>query len=192
MADTIEKLKSVFRHNLKDQRDLVTPEVARRASESLWTQLKEESFFQKAKHIAAFTSTGSEINTLPLLGHILSSNKKLYLPKTEKTHTLMHFHAVTDLRDLILGSYNILEPPPGIAIPPEQIDLMLVPGLAFDNHGYRLGYGQGYYDRYLKFIRTGCFTLGVAYSFQIIDKIPNADHDIPVNAVLTEKYILLC
>jgi 5-formyltetrahydrofolate cyclo-ligase len=104
----------------------------------------------------------------------------------------MEFHSITNLKKLIPGPFDILEPPDGKTIAPKHIDLILVPGLAFDNRGNRLGYGHGYYDRYLKLIDPKCFILGVAYSFQIIDKTPKTNHDIPVHAVLTEKYILLC
>jgi 5-formyltetrahydrofolate cyclo-ligase len=96
------------------------------------------------------------------------------------------------LKKLIPGRFDILEPPMGTALPPAEIDLILVPGLAFDNRGHRLGYGQGYYDRFLSLLKPECFILGVAYSFQIVDKTPNVEHDIPVNAVLTEKYLMLC
>jgi 5-formyltetrahydrofolate cyclo-ligase len=192
MADTILKLKSVFRENVKNQRAKVTPEEAQEASLSLWLQLKEDVIFQKATRIAAFCSTGTEIDTTPLLSGILKSGKELYLPKTDQTKTLMEFHSVSNFKKLIPGPFDILEPPDGKTIAPKQIDLILVPGLAFDNRGSRLGYGHGYYDRYLKLIDPKCFILGVAYSFQIIDKTPKTNHDIPVHAVLTEKYILLC
>lgn len=192
MADTIETLKSLFRENVKIQRAEVSPKAALEAAISLWTQLKQESFFKKAKRVAAFCSIGTEIDTMPLLEGILKSGKKLYLPKTDKAKTLLEFHPVHDLKTLTPGRFDVLEPPEGTVLPPEEIDLILVPGLTFDNRGYRLGYGQGFYDRFLKLINPGCFTLGVAYSFQIIDKTPNIEHDIPVNAVLTEKYLLLC
>lgn len=192
MADTIEKLKSVFRENVKKQRAQVTSDEAEEASNSLWLQLKEETFFKKAKRIAAFCSIGTEIDTMPLLAKILSSKKELYLPKTEQNQNLMDFHLVSDLKKLVPGPFNISEPPAGKIVSPKKIDIILVPGLAFDNRGHRLGYGRGYYDRYMKLLKSGCVRLGVAYSFQIIDKTPNDNHDIPVNAVLTEKYILLC
>jgi 5-formyltetrahydrofolate cyclo-ligase len=192
MADTIEKLKSVFRENVKKQRLQVTPDEAEEASNSLWLQLKEETFFKKAKRIAAFCSIGTEIDTMPLLSKILSSHKELYLPKTEPGQNLMEFHSISDLKTLVSGPFHVPEPPAGRILSPKKIDLILVPGLAFDNRGHRLGYGRGYYDRYLKLLKSGCVRLGVAYSFQIIDKTPNDNHDIPVNAVLTEKYILLC
>jgi 5-formyltetrahydrofolate cyclo-ligase len=193
MTDTsIEKLKSVFRKNLKDQREQVSPQAAQEASQSVWVQLKEESFYKKSKRIAAFVSSGTEINTRPLLEGILGAGKELYLPRVDMAQTLIHFHAITNLNNLTPGPYNIPEPKEGVVIAPEQLDLILIPGLAFDSRGHRLGYGKGYYDRFLPLLRLGCFKLGVAYACQIIDKTPNHDHDIPVNAVLTEKYILLC
>lgn len=192
MADTILKLKSVFRENVKKQRAKVTPQEAQEASLSLWLQLKEDVIFQKAERIAAFCSAGTEIDVTPLLSGILKSGKELYLPKTDQTKTVMEFHSISNLKKLIPGPLDILEPPDGKTIAPKHIDLILVPGLAFDNRGNRLGYGHGYYDRYLKLVDPKCFILGVAYSFQIIDKTPKTNHDIPVHAVLTEKYILLC
>jgi 5-formyltetrahydrofolate cyclo-ligase len=188
---SVEKLKSVFRDNLKKQRAEVTAEAAQEAANHLWDQLKEHPYFQKAKRIGAFSSIGSEISTLPMLEGILRSGKELYLPRTEKGQQLIQFHPVTDLSTLKPGLFNIPQPPAKMAIAPTHIDLLLVPGLAFDNRGHRLGYGNGYYDRFMKVISPDCFTLGIAYSFQIIDKTPNADHDIPVKAVLTEKFILL-
>ena len=193
MSDlSVEKLKSIFRQNLKTQRAQVTLETAKEAGENLWGQLKEEVLFQKAKRIAAFTSTGTEISTYPLLEGILKSGKELYLPKTEKNQPLIHFHAVTDLNTLVMGSFDIKEPAGGPIIQPSKIDLLLVPGLAFDNRGHRLGYGKGYYDRFIKILDPKCYKLGIAYYFQIINKIPDAEHDIPVNAVLTDKFIMLC
>jgi len=192
MELSVEKLKTVFRDNLKKQRAEVTPEAAQDAAQSLWYQLKSDPQFQKAKRIGAFSSVGSEISTLPMLEGILSSGKELYLPRTEKGQQLLQFHPVTDLSTLKPGLFNIPEPPAKTAIAPSHIDLLLVPGLAFDNRGHRLGYGNGYYDRFMKIISPDCFTLGISYSFQIIDKTPNSDHDIPVHAVLTEKFILLC
>lgn len=190
---SVDKLKSVYRQNLKSQRDKVTPEVAQQAAESIWDQLKEQTYYHKAKRIAAFNSVGSEISMSKILEGILASGKELYLPRSEKGQTLIQFLHVTDLKTLVRGPFDILEPPVGgLALAPNKIDLILVPGLAFDNRGHRLGYGQGHYDRFLKVIDPNCFTLGVAYSFQIIEKMPNADHDTPVNAVLTDKFIMLC
>jgi len=193
MADlSIEKLKSLFRQNLKVQREKVTPELAQEASESLWAQLQEQDFFKKARRIGAFYSITTEINMMPLLSGILASGKELYLPRIDHDHALLQFHPAPDLSQLQPGPFNTMEPKATTAIAPGKLDLILVPGLAFDNRGHRLGYGQGHYDRFLKVISKDCYVLGVAYSFQIIDKTPNAEHDIPVNAVLTDKFILLC
>ncbi len=190
---SVDKLKSIFRQNLKSQREKVPTEEAQAAAESLWNQLKEQTFFHNAKRVAAFCSFKAEISTMKVLEGILASGKELYLPRVEKGQTLIQFYPVTDLKKLAPGQYEILEPPAvGVALAPSKIDLILVPGLGFDNRGHRLGYGQGHYDRFLKVIDPHCFTLGISYAFQLIDKVPNADHDSPVNAVLTEKFIMLC
>ena len=91
-----------------------------------------------------------------------------------------------------MNRIHILEPKLDMIVPPDHIDLILVPGLGFDSRGHRIGYGRGYYDRFLSQVKPDCFKLGVAYACQIIDRTPNHEHDMPVNAVLTEKYIMLC
>ena len=87
-------------------------------------------------------------------------------------------------------SLGVLEPSPEvrIAMTPESFDLVIIPGVAFDRHGGRLGYGKGYYDRFLE--QTCAFRLAIAFDFQVIEKVPTEKHDVPMNGILTEAGII--
>ena len=100
----------------------------------------------------------------------------------------MSFFIVNDISEMKPGTYAILEPPQDAKeVPISEIDLILVPGVAFDQHGYRLGYGQGYYDRVLK--KTKTQKIGLAFEFQFVDALPHSLKDIPMDVIITEKKI---
>jgi 5-formyltetrahydrofolate cyclo-ligase len=99
----------------------------------------------------------------------------------------LSFHRVKDPQhELSRGTFNILEPLPDLPIVPcEHIDIFLCPGLAFDHHGGRLGRGRGFYDRVLANARPDAQKIGVCYPFQIVDDVHSADHDIPMDRVIS-------
>src|SRR5208282_3279592 len=122
----------------------------------------------------------SEINTYSILEGSLELAKKLYLPKVVKDKNLFHFYPVLDFKTLAKGPFGILEPSGNKPADWEEIDLVLVPGLAFDRTGNRLGFGKGYYDRVLPQLKKTTLTIGLGYSFQIVDKLPAEPHDVPL------------
>lgn len=148
-------------------------------------RLEKLTAFKKAKKILFFAATQSEIDTFPLLEKYLKK-KTCLLPKTDvKTKTLL-LYPVDALSELYVGPYNILEPKPKHKpLQPKNLDLILIPGIAFDKKGYRIGYGGGFYDRLLK--KTNCPAIGLAYEFQIIDNVPGEPNDVPVDMIVTEK-----
>lgn len=96
------------------------------------------------------------------------------------------FYEYSSEHELVPGELGILEPP--ILKGPVHPEVLIVPGVAFDPRGYRLGYGKGYYDRYLS--ESPTYSMGLAYSFQIVERIPETDHDRRVRALATEKGII--
>ena len=184
--------KSPLRENLKQLRDQVDPAFAESASQGIWNILCQLKEFDKAKGIGAFASTPSEINTYSILEGSLELGKKLYLPKVVKDKNLFHFYPVQNFKTLTKGPFGILEPSGNSPADWEEIDLILVPGLAFDLTGNRLGFGKGYYDRVLPLLKKSALTIGLCYSFQIVDKIPTEPHDVPLKAVLSEKGFQFC
>jgi len=128
-----------------------------------------------------------EVDLSPLFSK--SSDKHLYLTKTLHNTKHLDIHRVKSPDDLEPGSFSILEPKD--TIPPENpkiIQLALVPGVAFDYSGHRIGYGHGFFDRLLK--KTNCYKIGIAYEFQIVKNVGGEIHDVPVDMIITEKRII--
>ncbi len=179
--------KADLREKLRKIRDQVDPGLAETASQGVWAILSRLPEFHKAKGIGAFASTPGEINTYPILEGILGLGKKLYLPKVAKDKTHFDYYPVPDFKNLSAGPFGILEPSGNHPAGWEEIDLALVPGLAFDLKGYRLGFGKGFYDRVLPLLKKTALTVGLGYSFQIVDQVPTEAHDVLLKALLTEK-----
>ncbi|WP_457641399.1 5-formyltetrahydrofolate cyclo-ligase [Persephonella sp.] len=140
----------------------------------------------RADSILLYYPHKNEVSTLPLIEELLlKADKKLLLPKVNGDEIIPI--PITDLSSLKKGYAGILEPD-GISYPVEKIDIVVVPAIAFDINGHRLGYGKGYYDRLLKKIKG--LKVGFAYDFQIVDKLPAEPHDIPVDLIVTPTRII--
>ena len=150
---------------------------------ALTERLLQHPFYQEAKIIATYLSFPHEFQTQELIEQALNDGKKVMIPKTYPKGR-MDF-VVYDSQQLVKTSFGLLEPQGDLeVVDASQIDLIHVPGLAFTMEGYRIGYGGGYYDRYLKHF-TG-HTLSPVYPCQIQDFIPE-NHDIPVQEVLIDE-----
>ncbi len=136
----------------------------------------------------AYTSFGSEVDTSGLLQHLSSDDVRIILPRVEGS--AMAAVAYHDGDPVRRAAYGALEPSDGEIVPPEEIDVVVVPGLAFDRVGHRVGYGGGFYDRFLRHLRPDAVTIGVAFSKQIVDAVPHGRKDRPVDVVVTEHEII--
>lgn len=144
-------------------------------------------FFLKAKIIFIFVSFGSEVDTHRLIEYALMKGKTVCVPKVSLTKKTMDAVEINFLDDLKKSSYGILEPIyHDNLIEAEKIDLVIVPGLAFDVNGGRLGYGGGYYDKFFTKVNISVKKIGLAYSFQIIDKIPVCEHDVLLDGLISD------
>jgi len=141
---------------------------------------------KKAKNILLYYPHKNEVDTRFIIKKLLEKGGfNLFLPKVSKDQLLPV--KINDLSGLKKGYAGIMEPE-GEIYPPEAIDIVIIPAVAFDLEGHRLGYGKGYYDRFLK--ETGALRVGVAYDFQIVDKLPVEQHDVPVELILTPTRII--
>ncbi len=139
----------------------------------------------EAKTVFLYLSFGSEVETLALTKKLLALGKEIAVPRCDPQTKTMTAVRLTDFQQLRPGSYGILEPAPDApVISKEEIDLCLVPGLAFDQEGYRLGYGGGYYDKFLKDFSGK--KLGLAFLECLTDRLPREEFDLPVDAVITD------
>ena len=174
---------------MHERRRLSALEKSKAESTMLETLLSWR-IFKKAGVIHTFISKPEEPDTRLIIEHCWSYGKKIAVPLVLKdTFDLFHSE-IKSFDDLIPGLYGTQEPSPErrIKINPDSFDLVIVPGVAFDRQGGRLGHGKGYYDRFLEL--TSAFRLALAFDCQLLEKIPTEVHDVPMNAILSESGIV--
>ncbi len=176
-------MKAELRKQVLQEMKAIPREQKQAIDQALTEGLLQHPFYQEANTIATYLSFPHEFQTQGLIEQALKDGKKVLIPKTYPKGR-MDF-VVYDPQQLVKTSFGLLEPQGELEVADaSQIDLIHVPGLAFTREGYRIGYGGGYYDRYLKHF-TG-HTLSTVYPCQIWDFIPE-DHDIPVQEVLIDE-----
>lgn len=177
--DLREKVKTLLR----------SQEEEKRLEKSLLikNKLLNMDVFQRASNILFYASFDGEVDTFEMIISSIKLGKTVGLPVVKRDGTQLLPRIIHSFeRDLEKGPYGIKQP----KINPENemkiIDLVIVPGLAFDKKNYRIGRGAGYYDRFLSALSDKIYTLGLAFDFQIIERLPQIDqHDVPVKHVLT-------
>ncbi len=166
-------------------------EVSASAIEALM-QLPE---YQSAQTVLWYLDCRSELRTRHALPEVLAANKRIIVPYCtvdESGANKLGLWWLQSLDELVVGKWKILEPPcerweePERAIEPEQIDLVIVPGVAFSREGGRMGNGQGYYDRLLQRVRSDCPLIGLCYECQLFDDLIVGPHDVFMDKVVTE------
>ncbi|MBS6007440.1 MAG: 5-formyltetrahydrofolate cyclo-ligase [Clostridium baratii] len=149
-------------------------------------KLKDTKEYKEAKGIFVYIGFGSEINTKILIEDALEDGKEVCVPKVIKKD--MVFIKINSLENLVTSSYGILEPVGDKNnFNVDNLGLIIMPGLAFDKQGNRLGYGRGYYDKFLSNNKINVKKIALAYDFQILDKVPSEEHDIKVDSIITEE-----
>lgn len=185
----IEKKK--LRRQMRLRRDSLKEADTRRASCEIFSKITGLDVYRRAPIIYSYASFGSEVDTRAFNRKVLEDGKILALPRV-LSKEMMAFFKVEDVCAMERSPMGIMEP--GLNMP--QIErgvpdgLMIVPGLAFDRKLERLGYGGGYYDRYLTGQREMICCCGVAFDCQIISVVPAEGHDRPVNMLITESEIV--
>lgn len=174
--------KKSLRTQISARKKELTPLQMEAASQSLAEQLFAHPLYQAASAVYGYLSFNQEVRTAPILRRAQRDGKRVAVPKI--TNGIMRFYWLDDLDAVAPGFYGICEPGPDAEEAEADEALVLMPGLAFDRHGYRVGYGGGYYDRYLS-RHPEHPTLALCYDFQIVDEVPVDEHDIPVGILLT-------
>ena len=140
--------------------------------------------------IMFFVSFGSEIDTGPMIRRALEEGKRVVVPRVDRNARRLMPCEVRDLpSDLAPGEYGILEPKPHLPpVPLDGIDVVIVPAVAWSEDGFRVGYGAGYYDRFLSQIPTAV-RIGLGFELQVAPEVPHGAHDLPVNVLVTEAAV---
>lgn len=197
--------KRELRAMMLGKRRGMPPDALAELSRLAQLRLLEQPVWRNASGVALYQATQNEAATGMLLAAALDSGKKVFLPRVRQGERgVMDFARCRGENELVCGAYRILEPapdlPPCVFTAPAECpaqdrpdlsaapDLFLIPGVAFDRHGHRLGFGGGYYDRFLSspLLRAHSLFVGFAYSFQVVDCLPAEIWDQPVHALCTD------
>jgi 5-formyltetrahydrofolate cyclo-ligase len=192
MQADIQATKTALRKQIRDALQKIPPAVRSAASAQIRTRLKEQPFWQNAAAILFFAPLPDEADVWPLLEETLAGGKTATLPRYDSASNDYLACRVQNLQNEIgPGQFGIREPVAGCAeIPLERLGLILVPGVAFDWSGRRLGRGRGFYDRFLAEIRG--VKCGVAFDEQMVDAVPVGKLDIRMDFILTPTQCVKC
>jgi 5-formyltetrahydrofolate cyclo-ligase len=177
---------------LKKRNGMSLSEVLEK-SKQIKLQLFHMEEFKEAKTILFYVSYDNEVYTHEMIKESLKMRKQVVVPKTDKNNRTIICSSLLTGDDLSPGAYTILEPRQECVnkVSLESIDLIIIPGVAFDCRGNRIGHGMGYYDRLLQ-KKTSAHRLGLAFEFQIVENIPSEKHDIKIEKIITEERIIIC
>ncbi|MCL1835754.1 MAG: 5-formyltetrahydrofolate cyclo-ligase [Oscillospiraceae bacterium] len=177
--------KKDLRSSIRSEIEALPAQYISDSNEGIFRSVTAHGIFKDARAIMIYHSVGREPATLEIAKHALSGGKTVTFPRC-LAGGIMHACAVRSLDELRPAVLGIPAPSEEAeVIAPSKLDLIIVPALTYDTDGYRLGYGGGYYDRYLP--RTAAFTIGLARERLIKERLPREPHDIAVRCVMTEK-----
>lgn len=186
-------MKAHLRKVILARKDLLTKEEQAKKSEAIHRRLLSLPAWEEATLVMIYVSFGSEVSTDYLIKKALAQGKRVAVPYCYREERKLTASIIYDYPgDLIPRTWGILEPRPESLRPidPSYIDLCLVPGVAFDIFGNRLGYGAGYYDRFLPGLRAGTPKIALAFEIQIVDTVFPTPRDVPVDLIITEARII--
>jgi 5-formyltetrahydrofolate cyclo-ligase len=182
--------KRTLRSQLLAQRRALTPDVWRASSHAAQLNLLSLDEYVRAECIALYAPAHNETDTRLILAAAFQAGKRVLYPAVCGHH--MVFRGVERVDELREGAFGILEPcPTGVDHHADEADLIVVPGVAFDLTGHRIGYGKGFYDRFLQHPDCTAHLVGLCHDFQLTDEaIPADAHDIPMEIVVSDKRIV--
>ena len=173
--------KTELRKEFLKRRESLSEKEAKERSALVIQKLRNDPYFKKAGTVLVYVSKGKEIFTHDLIQET-SKEKLVLVPRLrEKRLEAVRF---TSFNDMANGDFGVLEPKSGEAFDINKIDLVVLPGLAFDKHGYRLGYGLGYFDQFLKAYQGR--KIALAYDFQLTKTLPHDEWDVRVDEVISD------
>ncbi len=189
MADALEDAKRLLRREATALRKALPAEARARAAAAIAEHVRSLPEYARAPRVAAYAALPDEVPTAVFLREVLASGRVLLLPRL--AGEAFEFVAVSDLSALRAGRFGVAEPSAtGRAESLAADDLVLVPGVAFDERGGRLGRGSGFYDRSLPRGAGAPVVLGIAFACQLVEAVPMAPHDRGVDGVVTEQGVL--
>lgn len=177
--------KKEIRKFIKNKRSLMDEREVSSLSALISERLLALPELLAAENVCAYISKGNEVDTGCIISCLWSLGKRVYVPKVYGKD--MHFHRISSFDELVCGSYGIMEPE-GDIYDDVRSGVIIIPGVAFDKNLSRIGFGGGYYDRYLA-VHDGLFKVALAYDFQVVDEIQAEPTDIRPDVIVTQSRI---
>jgi len=197
---SLREEKRAVRRAMVERRDSLSLEEREGRTREATDRFLAIPEIRAAKVVAGFVSTRSEIDTDPVLAGLRDRGVEIVLPRvsTELIPPRLRFHRVTDRSQLVFGIFGLLEPSVDCEeVQSHSIDVFMVPGLAFDRQGVRIGYGGGYYDELAAYVRAhpeaaSTLFVGFAFDFQLLDTCPTGEWDVPIDCIVTDERVVRC
>lgn len=178
--------KKLIRDRILEIRDNISIDERKKYDEEIFNKVIESKYYKEANSIFIFVSYKTEVDTHKIIKKSLEDGKIVCVPKVISKKDGMYGAVINKFSDLKPGKYGILEPgEENVKILEKDIDLVLVPGAVFDKEGGRIGYGGGFYDRFLVKIRKNVSKIAIAYNAQIIDKVPMGELDVRIDGIIS-------
>lgn len=177
---TKQQIRSKIFLRLRKQKE----EERRNRSSLITEKLLRTRVYKKARVLMCYIALKGEVDTQAMIRQAKNSGKIVTVPVCKKTRATLMPCILDDNAGLRKGPYGVVEPAVRQCVPLKDIDLVVVPGVAFDKKGNRLGRGRGFYDRFLKRLTPRTATIGLAFDFQILPSLPAVSHDARVNRVI--------
>ena len=191
MSDEQSINKADVRGQVKAKLASMTSQQKHDASANACKRLAELTPFQDASIVMLYMPMANEVDLTPVAIRCFQAGKTVCVPRVDWRRKDMDAVEVHSFDDHImeLDEHGLRTPREGAPMPSNLIDLVVVPGLAFDAHGHRLGRGGGYYDRFLSKLRRSATSIGLAFEAQMIDQVPINQDDVSVNIVVTDRRV---
>jgi len=184
--------KAELRKKLIKRRKLLSAPRAAEGSRKVIERVRQSGLLNGCRVAALYASADREVVTRPLFEELREKGVRVVLPRVRGKGPHLDFYEPGEWDRMEVSIFGIPEPvPSGDPVAYEEFDFVLVPGIAFDRRGGRLGYGMGCYDRVLEKTRPGVPLVGVCYDFQLVDEVPMEDHDVLLSVVASESEIAL-
>lgn len=187
----METKAEIRKRILELRRNLTEEDIVSKSDAILQNVLKTPEY-EEAYNILLYADYNHEVMTRGIFESALLHKKRVYFPKTDILTNTMEFYQITSIKQLAKGNMGILEPREDMRsryiFNIKEDTLIILPGVAFDTFGYRIGYGKGFYDRYL-INKRRLSTMALAFSCQIVEEIPKEEHDIKMDKIVTEEII---
>lgn len=190
MIQITAETKNAIREAVRKRRDAITAAEAESKSAAIMRNLMKTAEYKNAKAAMLYAAKGNEVRTRGMIYAALKEGKTVLLPITNTVKREIEAAVIEDYdTDLKKGAFGIMEPKQRRPFDEAKIELVIVPGIAFDLEGHRLGYGHGFYDKLLHRL-TNAAKVGLAYDFQVVQKLPSESHDEIMDVVVTESRVI--